>query len=258
MGKKGDPKVPILPSRTRRGTALSTSAKLDSPSVMSQFDSPQLHATSAESGNMSDTFDDASTTFETTGSLGSFIEEQIAAAARFSGVEIPVTQTPIGKTHDFAGLKEKLLEDDYITLDDDFCRELNECANSDPATIKKLLAKHSLKNKFTPSPTFATSPIRITDPDYDFSVDLSLISIVESDPFYGRENDDAIGHLTKLTELGGLFTTDERIRNFYVTKLLPFSLKGDARAWYDALPCGSFRVLKIWLYLSLISIFLHI
>ena len=112
MGKKGDPKVPILQSRMRRGTALSTSAKLDSPSVMSQFDSPQLHATSSESGNMSDTFDDASTTFETTGSLGSFIDEQIAATARPSGVEIPVTQTPIGKTHNFAGLKEKLHEDD--------------------------------------------------------------------------------------------------------------------------------------------------
>src|ERR1041385_8831038 len=105
MGKKGYPKFPILPSRTRRGTALSTSAKLDSPSVMSKFDSPQLHATSVDSGNMSDTFDDASTTFETIGSLGSFIEEQIGAA-RFSGVEIPVTQTPIGKTHDFTGLKE--------------------------------------------------------------------------------------------------------------------------------------------------------
>src|SRR4051812_37359575 len=148
MGKEGDPKVPILPSRTRRGTTLSTSATLDSPSVMSKFDSPQLHATSAESGNMSETFDDASTTFGTTGSLGSFIEEQIAAAAQFLGVEIPVTQTPIGKTHNFVGLKEKLIEDDYITLDDDFCTELNECADSDPATVKKLLAKHSLKNKF--------------------------------------------------------------------------------------------------------------
>src|ERR1044072_7855912 len=101
---------------------------------------------------MSDTFDDASTTFDTTASLGSFIEEQIAAATRFSGVEIPVTQTPIGKTHDFAGLKEKLLEDDYIMLDDDFCRELNECADSDHATIKRLLAKHSLKNKLTTNP----------------------------------------------------------------------------------------------------------
>src|ERR1044072_1790317 len=242
MGKKGDPKVPILPSRTRRGTALSTSPKLDSPSVMSQFDSPQLHATSAESGNMSDTFDDASTTFDTTSSLGSFIEERIAAAARLSVVEIPVTKTPIGRTHGYPNLtrhKERLLEDDYIILNDDLCRELNECADSDPATIKKLLAKHSLKNKFTPDPTFATSPICISDPDYDFSVDLSLISTVEADPFYGIENDDAIGHLTKLTELGGLFTTDEKIRNFYVTKLLPFSLKGDARKWYDALPYGS-------------------
>ena len=71
MGKKGYPKVLILPPRTRKGTALITSATLDSPSIMSKFDSPQLHATSAESGNMSDTFDDASTTFETTGSLGS-------------------------------------------------------------------------------------------------------------------------------------------------------------------------------------------
>ena len=26
-----------------------------------------------------------------------------------------------------------------------------------------------------------------------------------------------------------------------MTKLLPFSLKGDARAWYDALPCGSIQ-----------------
>src|SRR3954469_4429589 len=131
---------------------------------MSKFDSPQLHATSAESGNMSDTLYDASTTFETTSSLGSFIEEQIADAARFSGVEIPVTKTPIGKTYDFAGLKEKIFEDDYIMLDDDFCRELNECVDSDPASIKKLLGKHSLKNKFTPDPTFATSPICITDP----------------------------------------------------------------------------------------------
>src|SRR3954469_5030469 len=216
MGKKGDPKAPILPSRTRRGTTLSTSATLDSPSVMSKFDSAQLHATSAESGNMSDTFDDSSTTFDTNGSLGSFIEEQIVVAARFSGVEIPVTKTPIGKTFgypDLTGLKEKLLEDEYITLDDEFCRELNECVDCGPATIEKLLAKHSLKNKFTPDPTFATSPICITDPDYDFSVDLSLISTVEADPFYGRETDDAIEHLTKLTELGGLFTTDERIRN---------------------------------------------
>src|ERR1041384_1958523 len=99
MGKKGDPKVPILPSHTRKGTALSTSATLDSPPVMSKFDSPLLHATSAESGNMSDTFDDASTTFDDIGLLGSFLEKLIAAAAKQSGIEIPVTHYPIGETY---------------------------------------------------------------------------------------------------------------------------------------------------------------
>src|SRR3954464_10981554 len=78
-------------------------------------------------------------------------------------------------------------------------------------------------------------------PEFDLSVDLSLISTVEADPFYGRENDDAIAHLTKLTELGGLFTTEEKIRNFYVTKLFPFSLKEDAKAWYAALPYGCIK-----------------
>ena len=67
MGKKGDPKVPILPSRTRKGTVLSTSATIDSPSVISKFASPPPHANSAESSNMYDTFDDATTTFEETG-----------------------------------------------------------------------------------------------------------------------------------------------------------------------------------------------
>src|SRR3954467_12540459 len=148
---------------------------------MSKFDSPLLHATSTESGNMSDIFDDASNTFDDTGSLGSFLEKQIAAAAKLSGIEIHVTRSPVGGTYDYpdlSGLKERLLEDDYIVLDDDLCRELNECADFDPAAIKKLLAKHSMKNKFTPNPTFATSPICITDPDYDFSVDFSQLRFI--------------------------------------------------------------------------------
>src|SRR3954469_1123263 len=98
-----------------------------------------------------------------------------------------------------------------------------------------------MKNKITPDPEFSTSPICITDPDYDFSVDLSLICTAEADPFYGIENDDAIAHLTKLTELGSLFTTDERIQNFYAAKLFLFSLKEDAKSWYDTLPYGSIK-----------------
>src|SRR3954466_15552506 len=241
MGKKEDPKVPILPSCTRKGIVLNTSATLDSPSVMSKFASPPPHDASTESVTMTYTFDDASTILDYIGSLGHALEKQIAAAKKF-GIEIPDTCYPFDGTYnypDLSKLKERLLDDDYIILDDDLCRELTNFNHSDPDAIKKLLEKHSLKNKTVSDPTFSTSPICINDPDYNFSVDLSLISMVEADPFYGRENDDAIAHLTKLTELGGLFTTDEKIRNFYVTKLFPFSLKEGAKAWYDAIPCGS-------------------
>ena len=35
-----------------------------------------------------------------------------------------------------------------------------------------------------PGPAFATSPIYVTDKDYEFSVDPEIITLVESDPFY--------------------------------------------------------------------------
>ena len=98
-----------------------------------------------------------------------------------------------------------------------------------------------MKNKFSPDLEFATSPICINDADFDFSIDLSLISTVVSDPSYSKENVDAIAHLTELIEFGGLFTTKENIRNYYGTKILPFCLKEGAIAWYDALPCGSIK-----------------
>src|ERR1041385_4548558 len=230
MGKKGDPKVPILPSTTRKGIVLSTSATLDSPSVISKFASPQPpHATSTESVTMSDTFDDASTNLDDDNFIGHYIEAETAKAATKPETEIPATYIPTCKTFgypDLNELKERLLDDDYVILDDDLCRELRECADSDPGVVKELLKKHSMKNKNIPDPKFSTSPICITDPDYDFSVDLSLISTVETDPFYGRENDDAIAHLTKLAELSDLFTIDEKIRNFYVAKIFSFFFEG--------------------------------
>src|ERR1041385_3640532 len=193
---------------------------------------------------MSDNFDDASTTLDDDNFLGHYIEVETAKAAAEPETKIPATYIPTCKTFgypDLDELKERILEDDYIILDDDLCRELRECADSDPGDVKELLKNNSMKNKNIPDPKFSTSPICITDPDYDFSVDLSLISTVEAGPFYGRENDDAIAHLTKLAELCDLFTTDEKIRNFYVAKLFPFSLKEDAKSWYDALPYGSIK-----------------
>ena len=44
-------------------------------------------------------------------------------------------------------------------------------------------------------PVFATSPICVTDKDYEFSVDPELITLVESDPFYGYESETVVAHL---------------------------------------------------------------
>jgi hypothetical protein len=74
MGKPRDGKVPVLTSTTRRGTTLNTSIALDSPSVMSKLLTlPHAHATtSAKFENATDSFDDASTVLDESGSLGSF------------------------------------------------------------------------------------------------------------------------------------------------------------------------------------------
>ena len=60
-------------------------------------------------------------------------------------------------------------------------------------------------------PAFATSPICISDKDYDFSVDLELITLVESDPFYGYESETVVAHLTKLNDIATLFAHEEKI-----------------------------------------------
>src|SRR3954465_6451116 len=89
MGKTHDERVPILPSTTRKGTTLSTSTALDSPSVMSKFLTPPgpniRTTTSAESDSTSENFDDASTILDDSGSLGPFLN---AALARVTRTEI--------------------------------------------------------------------------------------------------------------------------------------------------------------------------
>ena len=57
--------------------------------------------------------------------------------------------------------------------------------------ILNLLAKlkeKSLNARMQYDPKFGTSPIFVTDKDYEFCVDPELITLVESDPFYGYES----------------------------------------------------------------------
>ena len=112
-------------------------------------------------------------------------------------------------------------------MDEETARDF--LASNDRSDLKKLLAKwkqQSLNPRMKPDPAFATSPICVTDKDYEFSVDPEIITLVESDPFYGLESKTVVAHLTKSNDIATLFTNDERSRYFYILKNISFLIKG--------------------------------
>ncbi|KAI4990671.1 hypothetical protein ZWY2020_039042 [Hordeum vulgare] len=114
-------------------------------------------------------------------------------------------------------------------------------ACKDAYDAEKLLLKwkeKSPKAKMKYDPKFATSPIFITDKDYEFSIDPEIISLVESDPFHGYESETVVAHLAKLHDIATLFTNEEKTRHYYILKLFPFSLKDDAKVWFTSLAPG--------------------
>ncbi|KAK1610829.1 hypothetical protein QYE76_034502 [Lolium multiflorum] len=229
MGKPRDTKIAILPSTTRKGTILSTSATLDSPSVIDKLVSPPhaSHAgTSAESEH-SHNIDNVSAVLDDSGSLGSFLDATIAKSRQIENTETPNATTPVSSPE--LDYFSDDLEEDYVELDDDFIEKCN--ATTDARKIKKLLAEHAVRYKLSPDPKFATSPINIKDKDYDFSLDLSHIAIVEKTPFCGTEKESAVEHMTELSTLSSLFSDDVKKRTYFVAKIFPFSLKDDAKTW---------------------------
>ncbi|KAK1648349.1 hypothetical protein QYE76_066154 [Lolium multiflorum] len=144
MGKPRDTKIAILPSTTRKGTTLSTSAALDSPSVIDKLVSPP-HAsragTSAESEN-SHNIDNVSAVLDDSGSLGSFLDATIAKSRQIENTETPNENaaTPVNSPESVEYSSDDL-DEDYVELDDDFIEKCN--ATTDARKIKKLLAEHA-------------------------------------------------------------------------------------------------------------------
>ena len=148
---------------------------------------------------MHDIYDETTSMLATTVPLSEFLDEQIARAR-----------------------EKEIVETDYIDESDDedlpvipegyiFEKEaaLAILACKDRYELKRLLAKwnkQSLIARMKPDPAFATSPICVTDKDYEFSVDPDIITLVESDPFYGYESETVVAHLTKLNDIAALFT----------------------------------------------------
>src|SRR4051812_12961193 len=59
------------------------------------------------------------------------------------------------------------------------------------------------------------------------------------EPFCGTENESVVAHMDGLSTMSALFSDDIKMRKYIVTKIFPFSLKGEARAWFNRLTHGS-------------------
>ena len=191
-----DPRTKIYPSTTRGGKELPSSSALDSPFVMSKFATPtpasaihsdMSHVIDDATSAMHDTYDETTSMLDTTVPLGEFLDEQLARAREIENIESDNTDES-----DYEGSPNKyelpVVHEDYV-MDEETKRDFLAC--NDRSDLKKLLAKlkeKSLNARMKYDPAFATSPIRVTDKVYDFSVDPEIITLVESDPFYGYES----------------------------------------------------------------------
>src|SRR6266567_1306821 len=143
MGKPRDGKFPILPSTTRRGTTLNTSVALDSPSVMSKLLTPpqanvRHTAITVESDNAADNCDDASTVLDKSGSLGVFLDDEIARIVKIVGISNENSTTPVSSSR-FRGLAYDPNDpnEPCVTLDDDLIEELRDAKGG--SVVKNIL-----------------------------------------------------------------------------------------------------------------------
>jgi hypothetical protein len=196
---------------------------------------PHAHATattSAEFENATDNFDDASIVIDESGSPGSFLDATIARTKQMGNTTI--THVSLAESRE---CPSDDLDDTYIELDDDFITEAH--ATRDANAVKELLARCAVRYKLSPNAKFVASPINIRDKDYDFSLDLSYISIVEKEPFCGTKNESDMGHMNELSTLSNLFSDDIKLRTYFVAKIFPFSLKDAAKTWFNNLSARS-------------------
>ena len=208
------PRTKIYPSTTRGGKELPSSSALDSPSVLSKLATPKpatamnsdmSHVIDDATSTMHDTYDETTSMLDTTFPLGEFLDEQLARVR-----ENEIIEDEIIDDIDDEGSSPKyelpVVSEGYV-MDEETARDLFAC--NDRSDLKKLLAKlkqKTLNARMIYDPAFATSPIFVTDKDYEFSVDPEIITLVESDPFYGNESKTVVAHLTKLNDISTLFT----------------------------------------------------
>ena len=181
-----DPKTKIYPSTTRGGKELPSSSALDSPSVLSKLATPtpasairsdMSHVIDDATSAMHDTYDETTSMPDTTMPLSDFLDEQLARAKEIENIESDDT--------DESDDEESLVIPKGYVFDQEASLAILACKYR--YELKRLLAKwnkQSLNARMKYDPAYATSPIFVTDKDYEFSVDPDIITLGEYDPFH--------------------------------------------------------------------------
>ena len=220
-----DQRTKIYPSTTRGGKELPSSSALDSPSILSKLTTPKpasainsdmSHVIDNATSAMHDTYDETTSMLDTVVPLGEFLDEQLARARENEIIETDNIDESDDENSPPNKYELPVVPEGYV-MDEETARDFLAC--NDRNDLKKLLAKlkeKSLNARMKYDPIFATSPIFITDKDYDFSIDPELITLVESDHFYGYESEIVVAHLTKLNDIATLFTNDEITCYYYI------------------------------------------
>ena len=131
---------------------------------------------------MHNTYDETTYVRDTTLPIGEFLDEQLGRA-RENEIIVDVIIDDSDDESSPNDYELPVVPEGYV-MTEEAARAIFAC--NDRYDLKKLLAKwkqQSLNARMKPDPAFATSPICVTDKDYEFFVDPEIISLVESDPF---------------------------------------------------------------------------
>ena len=143
-------------------------SKLATPKPASAIRSDMSHVIDDTTSAIHDTYDETTSMLDTTVPLGEFLDEQLARARDIENMEPDNT--------DESDDEESLVIPKGYVFDQEASLAILACKNRNE--LKRLLAKWSkqfLNARMKPNPAFATSPIFVTDKDYEFSVDPELI-----------------------------------------------------------------------------------
>ena len=149
-------------------------SKLATPKPASAIRSDMSHVIDDATSAM---YDETTSMLDNTVPLGEFLDEQLARVRENEIIEIDNIDE--SDEEDSPHRYELPNVPEGYVMDEETTRDILAC--SDRSDLKKLLVKlkqKSLNAGMKYDPAFATSPIFVTDKDYEFSVNPEIITLV--------------------------------------------------------------------------------